>query len=255
MQAMEKRDFVITNRNGKRMPATLRMPGSAPKGTFVVLHGLGGWKEQGVVAAMADAVCTAGHIAVTFDAADGAMAPDSDPLVSTTTGYREDLEDVIAYAKEQDWHAAPLSLAGHSQGALVALEYARIHAGLERLILAASAISWRTYTKFVIPLGFWLVAAGSHNTPGPSGRSLRLGRPWLFDFMGYDGYRSAPHVSVPTLVISAGYDDLVGREKVHARLAKRLPNAVHESIPGAPHTFRGHESAVAATITAWLSSS
>lgn len=244
----------ITNRSGKQIPLIITKPDVALHGTFVVMHGLGGWQEQGIVTAMRDAVVHEGYVAVTFDAADGAKAPDSTPRTSTTTGYLADLEDVVAHIEAQDWFVPPLSLAGHSQGGLIALTYASAHP-VARVIVAASALSWKTYTKFVVPLGFFWYVKGFYDTPGPSGTTLRLGRSWLLDFIRYDGLLTAKRVSVPTLVISAGKDNLVGRKRTHERLARALPSATHVCIEGAPHTFAGHERTVADTITKWLTSS
>lgn len=244
----------LLSRSGKRIPLITTLPTNTPKGTFVVMHGLGGWQEQGIVTSMRDAVVAQGYVAVTFDASDGAKAPDANPRTSTTTGYLEDLEDVVAHIEKQSWFTAPLSLAGHSQGGLIALTYAALHP-VERVIVAASALSWKTYTKFVVPLGFFWYVKGFYDTPGPSGKKLRLGRAWLTDFIHYDGMKTASKVSVPTLVISAGNDNLVGRKQTHEKLTRALPNATHVCIEGAPHTFSGHEEEVADTITTWLTSS
>ncbi len=253
MHVMETRETMLTNRNGKRMPATFRIDENA-KGTFVLLHGIGGWKDQRVMRAIIDPICESGYTVVTFDASDGANAPDADSLAGTTTGYRADLEDVIAHITHEPWYVAPLMLGGHSLGALVALEYAAEHPEVAQLVLAAPAISWREY-QHIVPVGTWWLLRGKVRMPGPELRHYWLSRAWLYDFLARDMKRHAPRIQAPTLIIFGSKDGLVGTVKTHKRFAERFPNARYEVIPGADHTFHPYEEAVTATIRQWLTSS
>lgn len=252
---MERQDFVLTNRNGKRMPATLRTPEGDMRGTCVLAHGLGGWKDQGIVAALADAVVSAGYRVLTFDAADGANAPDAEPLRGTTTSFLEDLEDVVNEVHQSSWHEGPLLLAGHSLGGLISARYAATHPGIEKLILVAPALTWKTYRKFVLPIALLWLITGSFKMPGPDMRGYRLGRPWLFDFAKWNAYATASKTSLPTLIIAADNDGLVGTVATHERYAKLFPNATFEVVPDTDHDFDRHLPAVAAIVTKWLTSS
>ncbi|MBU0750392.1 lysophospholipase [Patescibacteria group bacterium] len=249
---MKKDDLVILNRHKKRMPATLRMPEGEVQGVALAVHGLGGWKEQSVVVAAADALCAAGYVTLTFDAADGAIAPDATAITSTVTGFLEDLEDVIAYAKKQEWYQGPLVLEGHSLGALITTEYAATHPEVTKLILVAPAISWRMYSLFVIPMGIWWFITGRRESPAPKGVNYVIGRRWLVDFLTYDSHKTAANVTIPTLVVSAGKDGLVGTPKMHARYTKLFAHGEQRVIAGAGHTLFKHEKEVADTIAAWL---
>lgn len=251
MQAVEA---VIRNRHGKRMPATYRINENA-KGTFVLLHGIGGWKDQRVMQAIIDPVREAGYTVVTFDAADGANAPDSDSLHSTPTGYLEDLEDVIAHIQNESWFSGPLSLGGHSLGALMSLLYAAKHPDdIATLILAAPAISWREYRHLVPVASVWL-ASGKVRMPGPELRDYWLGRAWLNDFLLIDAKEHALLIKARTLILMGSRDGLVGTVATHRMLSERIPGSTYEVIEGADHTFHPHEEALAATIAAWLTSS
>ena len=236
------------------MPATFRIADDA-KGTFVLLHGIGGWKDQRVMRAIIDPVYAAGYNVVTFDAADGANAPDADSLTGTTTGYREDLEDVVAHIRQEPWFAAPLSLGGHSLGAMVSVEYAAMHGGVEKLVLAAPAISWREYQKHIALVALWWVLRGKFRMPGPERRHYWIGRPWLNDYFSHDMKQLAPHVAIPTLIVMGSSDGLVGTVRTHERYAGLFPNARYEVIPGASHTFHPYEKELTATIGQWLTSS
>ena len=125
------------------MPAS-KSKVSPAKGTIILLHGLGGWKEQPLIVIVADELYKSGYNVVTFDAADGAKGPDADFAHSTVTGFLEDLDDVVGHVTNADWFVGPLLLAGHSLGGTVALHYARLHpAQAAKLILFAPAVSWK----------------------------------------------------------------------------------------------------------------
>ena len=236
------------------MPATVRLSGS-PKGTFILLHGIGGWKDQRVMRAIIDPVYESGYNVVTFDAADGANAPDADSLNSTPTGYLEDLEDVIAYVKNEPLFVGPLSLGGHSLGALMALLYSAKHPEeIESLILASPAISWREYRPLIPVASVWL-AAGKIRMLGPELKGYWLGRAWLNDFLLMDAKEVALLVRARTLVLIGGRDGLVGTVGTHRMLSKLIPGSTYEVVKGADHTFHPHEEALTATIRQWLTSS
>lgn len=235
------------------MPATLYNK-EGRIGTAIVSHGLGGWKDQAIILSIVEAFISTGFTVLTYDAADGANGPDTNPRKSTTTGHLEDLEDVVAYAKTQEWFCEPLILAGHSLGAMISAEYAKRHADVSRIILVAPAISWKTYRKFVFPMALWWLVAGSFKMLGPTAQGYRLGRPWLLDFVTWNGYASARTVSIPALVITAENDGLVGTIETHTRYARSFPNATHVVVKGADHDFDSSLPAVTDTITAWHTS-
>ncbi len=249
---METRELVILNRRGKRMPATVRVPDTS-KGLVVVLHGLGGWKDQYVVVAVANGAVATGYTALTFDAADGAKAPDADFAGSTTTGYLEDLEDVLVYAQQEGWYEDSVLLAGHSLGATVASEYAGMYPEkVSRLMLLAPAVNWQLYAKVFLPYGLWWLIFNKHKTPGPEGASLPLKRTWLIDFMRYDVRKQSALITVPVLVVIAGADSFVGTTTALQRFAKGFVQGTSVVIKKANHTFYTRDQEVTDTIKTWL---
>jgi alpha-beta hydrolase superfamily lysophospholipase len=253
---MHKEDFVFENRNGKRIQATLRTPAGTSKGTIVLLHGLGGWKEQPLLVIVADALCQNGYKVFIFDAADGAKGPDGDFRMSTTTGYVEDLEDVMGYVKNAEWYTAPMILAGHSLGGLTALHYTRLHPSqVSKLIIFAPAVSWKNGLALTFVGGLWWLTRNTYKTMGPNHTKLPLDKKWLLDFMKFDALRDAPYISAPTLILSASRDKTVVSPRAHFALAHRFPNALSVVMPDAGHVFWKHERKLADTIIQWLSSS
>jgi pimeloyl-ACP methyl ester carboxylesterase len=253
---MTKRDFVFKNRNDKRIQSTLRKPKGNPKGTIILLHGLGGWKEQPLIVIIAETLCEKGYNVFTFDAADGAKGPDADFKNSTTTGYLDDLDDVVGYVTNADWYAGPLMLAGHSLGGTIAIRYTRLHPSqITKLMLFAPAVSWKKANALSFAGGIWWIIGNKNKTPGPNHSKLALDRTWLFDFMKFNGKKDAPYISAPTLIVSASKDSSIVSPKAHYSLAKWFPNATNIVIPGAGHVFWKHERKLADTIAKWLTSS
>lgn len=253
---MQREELTLLNRQGKRMPATLYTPEGAVKGTCVAIHGLGGWKDQKMLRTMAEATTRTGYQTLTFDEAEGPNGPDAGHKVSTTSGFYRDLEDVIAYLPTTTWHRGELVLAGHSLGALIAAHYAVMQeSSVDRLIMVAPALTWRTYPKSFLLVALWWLITGRRRLEGPKPGGFILGRAWLLDFMHFDAYTQAHTLRVPTLVVMGEVDGVVGTVQSHARYTNLLPHGTYKVISGADHDFVSQMDEVADTITAWLTSS
>lgn len=253
---MKTEEIELRNRDGKGMPATLQIPDGEAQGVVVLLHGIGGWKDQPLLVALANAFVQDDYAAVRFDESNGVNNPDGDFFHETTTQYTRDVEDVVTYLKGQDWYRQPLILVGHSMGGLVAAWYVAEHPdNVSRLILTAPAVSWKSMWWAWLPLALLDLVRGHMKMLGVDGKKFRLSPLWWKDFFKFDGYRYAPKILVPTLIISAEKDHTVAKPFEHRGYTKRFANAEHSTISWADHDFTGHEDEVIATIKQWRTSS
>lgn len=256
MRRMEKQELVLTNRDGKRMPALLRLPDGKAKGTVMLLHGLGGWKDQSILKFLAEEFQKSGYVAFASDDSNGVLSPDGKFFDSTQTLYEQDVADAIAYAKAASWYHPPLMLIGHSMGGLAAIDYAAAHpTNVSELVLLAPAVSWKSMWYVQLPFALISLLRGHETVLGVGNGRFVLGAGWWRDFFSYDAFRSAPNVAARTLIISAEKDFTVAKPGEHRRLTKRFPHATHSTITWADHDFNEHEREVAATINQWLTSS
>lgn len=252
---MNVQEIELQNRDGKRMPAVLRIPEGESKGTVVLLHGLGGWKDQPILKTLAETYTHDGYVSFAFDDSNGVMSPDGKFFDSTQTRYERDIEDAMEYVLQASWYRAPLTLIGHSMGGLAAIDYAAAHTTVARLVLLAPAVSWKSMWYVQLPFALISLLRGHESVLGVGNRRFLLGAGWWRDFFSYDAFRSAQFVTIPTLIISAEKDFTVAKPREHRRLTKRFEHAQHSTISWADHDFDGHEEEVADTIKQWLTSS
>src|SRR3989344_1988273 len=107
----------IKNRKGQKL--SVLVEGEEKHGLVaVVMHGLGGWKEQPHIQTFADAFLKNGFTVVRFDTTNTFGESDGKYEDATITSYYEDLEDVISWAGGEPWYLEPFWLAGHSLGGI-----------------------------------------------------------------------------------------------------------------------------------------
>lgn len=254
---VESSDCEIKNRDGKRICMTLRKPDVPARGTVLIMHGMGGWKDQPALVAIAESSVRAGYITLSMDGADGAHGPDGDFFNSTLTDFIRDAEEVVSWMREQSWYTAPLIPMGHSMGALAALMLAYLHPKeTGKLVLMSPAVSWKSGLWMYFPYALYWLVVGSRPTFTMSGfRRRPLGRAWLLDFSKYDGAALASSINVPVLVVSAGRDQTVAKPHINAAFAKKFPQGTHRIVEKVTHDYTGREVELADILQEWLSSS
>ena len=113
--SQEKLEFM--NRDNKKIVVIIDYVKNS-KGLAIVMHGLGGLKEQPHIVTFSEAFLESGYTVVRFDVTHTFGESEGNYENATTTNYYNDLCDVITWAKDQQWYQEPFILAGHSLGGI-----------------------------------------------------------------------------------------------------------------------------------------
>ncbi len=248
----------IKNRHDKKLSVIVD-EAENQTGLAFVAHGLGGTKEQPLTTALAEAFVENGIITVRYDAANTFGESEGRYEDATTTNYSEDLEDVIGWAKTQQWYQEPFWLCGHSLGSFCTLLYAEKHpsviAGIAPISTVVSGpLSLESKSKDeLVPWKKtgWRI---SERASSP-GNFKKL--PWshIEDRMQYDVLPEAHQLTMPTFLL-VGENDTTSTPVAHQKIlfeAIPEPKEFH-IIPDAPHTFMEpkHIAEVKKLLSSWI---
>ena len=230
----------IKNRRGQKIAVLVERPENL-KGLAFVMHGLGGFKEQPHIQAFAEAFLENGYTVVRFDTTNTFGESEGNYEDATTTNYYEDLEDVIEWAKSQEWYQEPFCLAGHSLGSFSIAFYGENHPGRVRALAPISTMisgELSTETKRDV-LKEWK-ETGWLTQPHESrpGEIKRLKWSHMEDRLKYDLLPNAYKLTMPVLLIVGEQDN--GTPPEHQQIFyKKLPDKkeIH-IIKGVDHNFR-----------------
>lgn len=232
----------IQNRKGQKLAVLVETQQGA-KGLAFVMHGLGGFKEQPHLGAMAEAFFESGYTVVRFDTTNTFGESDGNYEDATTTNYYEDLEDVIAWAQTQPWYEEPFVLAGHSLGGLCVALFAERHPEkVKGLAPISTVVSGKLSTETPshrAEAGEWEKTGWRINeSRSKPGVMKRLKWSHMADRVKYDLLPDIRKLTMPVLLIVGEKDD--STPPAHQEiLFKVLPGPKEfYVIAGAPHTFR-----------------
>lgn len=233
---MEK--FFISNASGHNIAVILEK-NNQPKGLVFIMHGLGANKDDCYMERFAKAFREKNFTVVRFDNRHSIGESQGNYYDATFTNAYQDLEDVIAWAKKQDWYREPFILVGHSLGAGCVLWYGANHQKeIAGIVPVATTISGAQalvrFRKSDLSIPFRLRKA---NNSFKLIKKLNW-RQFRDDILNYNILPEAYKFIMPFLM-------MVGDEDVHTPLEdqKQLYDLVPEPkeihiIKGAGHTFR-----------------
>lgn len=249
--------ITCTNRKAQRITLLVEHAENA-KGTAFIAHGLSGFKEQTHIAAMAQAFYEAGFTAVRWDAANTLGESGGKLENASLTSYFEDFEDVVSWARKQEWFKEPVFLSGHSLGAACTLLYAKKYPTQVRGIIPVSCfVSGKSYANARRDqIAKWqkqgYLEEASESRPGVT---KRLNWSCMEDLYAYDMHQTAKQVHTPTLFMPSGEDEIIPLAD-EAAVFEALSSEKKEYtvIEGALHTFRADQQLeqVKSTINKWL---
>lgn len=231
----------IKNRKGQNIMLVVEKT-EPQKGLAFVMHGLGGFKEQPFLTAMAGAFRENGYTVVRFDTTNSVGESGGRIEDATTTNYYEDLEDVIKWAKKQAWYQDPFCLVGHSLGGICTALYAEKYPEkVKGLSLISTVISGRLSSE-IYPkeeLEEWKKRGWKiEGSRSKTGIIKRL--PWshMTDRLKYDLLKKVDALMMPVLII-VGENDTLTPLKHQKILYEALPEKKElHIIKGARHVFR-----------------
>ncbi len=254
---MEK--LFIKNRNNKNLSVVIDRPENSI-GLALVMHGLGGYKEQPHIAAWSNVFVKHGYISIRFDAANTVGESEGSYELATVTNYYEDLEDVINWAKTQEFYNEPFYLVGHSLGGICTALYAENYPEQVKGLVPVSTVvsgelSMQSYDKTEVEdwkeTG-WKIRV-SQSKPGVIKKL-----PWshMIDRLHYDLLKGVEKLTMPVLIMVGSEDDVTPAD--HQKILFDVLPGIKEFhlIPGAPHTFReeSHIEATSGVLDKWIDS-
>jgi len=227
----------IKNRKGQKIVILIEEKENS-KGLAFVMHGLGGYKEQPAIQTMADSFGGQNYTVIRFDTTNTFGESEGQFEDATITNYYEDLEDVIAWSKNQSWYKEPFILAGHSLGGISILLYAE---KFPEKIKAIAPISTVVSGKLSIEtkredLEKW-EKEGMKVWKGSSGIIKRLKWSHIEDRLKYDILPEIDKIKVPVLLIVGEEDKSTPVEHQKILYDKLKSKKEFHIIKGSRHTF------------------
>ncbi len=198
----------IKNRNGLKMAINLNINRDNNKLVFL-LHGLSSRKEYPHMQVLENEFAYHGYNVVNIDATNSLNESESSKEGFTFTGHYSDLEDVVVWARTQEFYKEPFALAGQSLGAAAIINYAINFSDKVNLLVPVS-LPWiigREYSKTNRRREEILINGFYDQVSRSSGRTLRIGKNYLDDLENYDFTLKAKKIKAPTYLIVGSLDN------------------------------------------------
>ncbi len=213
-----------------------------PKGLVFVMHGLGDSKDSKHIQIIAKSFSDNNYNVVRFDARNTFGESEGNFDEANISNYYEDLEDVVEWAKKQNFYQEPFILSGHSLGAICSAFYAEKN---PQKVLALSIfsspinaeLSKKNYTKEELENwekdGFIIEDWGDIK--------VKIKWSYMQEKEKFNLLSEVENLKMPVLLTVGELDDDTLVEN-HQILFDKLPGKKEfHVIKNAPHTFRKEE--------------
>ena len=239
---MEK--FFIRNRKEQKI-AVLLEEHPQQKGLAIVMHGLGGFKEQDHIKTFAEAFKEEGFTVVRFDTTNTFGESEGEYENATTTNYYEDLEDVISWMENKRWYEEPFWLCGHSLGGFSIILFAKKYpnkvkglAPISTVVSGEMSLDSPKYRGNDILKKWKETGWRTEESESKPGIVKKLRWSHMEDRLKYDILKDVNKLTMPVLLIVGDKDDSTPPEH-QKKLFECLPGKKEmHIIKNAPHTFR-----------------
>lgn len=255
---MKEEKFKIKNRNGFKIVGDVFVPEN-PKGLVFIMHGLGGFKDQPHIQSWASVFKENNFSVVLFDTTHTYGESEGNYEDATTTNYYEDLEDVINWAKTQNWYKEPFWLVGHSLGGISTALYTERHPNeVKALAPISTVVSGKLSMESKTDKGElekW-EKTGWRETLSESKPGLMKRLKWshMVDRMKYDLLTEVDKLTMPVLLIVGDQDNSTPPKHQKVLFDKLLGKKEMHIIKDAPHTFRDpkHLEDIKNILNSWI---
>ncbi len=235
----------IKNRHDQKIAVAVNETPEA-KGLVFIEHGLGGFKEQPHIQAVAETFYQNGFTTVLFDTTNSIGESDGSYEHATLQNSYEDLQDVIFWAKNQTWYKEPFALSGFSMGGYSVVQFAEDNPLIVNNVIAfAPVVSGELDKSIQNPseLEAW-EKVGWKNVISNSKPGLTLRLPWshMEERLRHNLLTKANQLTMSVIIIVGSDDNFCPVE--HQRiLFNAIPSKTKKLaiVQGAPHSFRKEE--------------
>lgn len=226
----------IKNRQNVKMAVKLNVSPERKKCAFLE-HGLGARKEYPHMKVLEEYFANNGYNVVNIDATNSLNESGQTKDGITFKGHYEDLEDVIEWAKTQDFYKEPFALAGQSLGAASCLRYAgEFPNKVNTLIIAACPFIDGYNLVYADPMMKEIEKNGFYDKVSKStGRTLHITKAFNEDLKRQDLTPYIVDVVAHTFIIQGMLDSEFIKE--NSQKIWDMLNCKKEltSLPGVPH--------------------
>lgn len=221
---MHTEKIFIKNRNNLNVRVCIDTPAlealdknHSQKGLAFIMPGLGSHHNKSRFRKFAQILTTHGFVVASFDPTNSFGESDGDYADATFTNYYEDLEDVIEWARGNQYYKEPFILIGHSLGGMGVTLYTETYptrvlavAPLAATISGKLSIEARTREE----IEKWQTL-GYQEITRPGGTVARLKWSHMEDRMKYNNLIDAGKIKVPVLMVVGENDTLTPPKHQH----------------------------------------
>lgn len=207
-----------------------------------VMHWLWWFKEQDHIRTFIKAFLDNNITVISFDTTNTFWESDWNYENATTTNYYEDLEDVIFWAKNQEWYKEPFYLAGHSLGWISTSMYSQKNPSEVKALAPISSVVSGQMTVDIIPeeelkkrKEAWYKISESKSKPWVI-KKLKFSH--FADRAKYNILAEANKLTMPVLLIVWENDDRTPLSHQELLFNELTWDKELHIIKRAPHTFR-----------------
>lgn len=231
----------IKNRHGLKLVIKVEAP-DEPKDLVFIAHGQGGSMAQVHIQAFGRAFLESRYRVVYFDATHSLGESGGELIDVTYDGYIEDLEDVINWARGQQWFQQPFALCGQSMGAQSTAWYAEHHPEEVKLLAPiAPTVNYKLWSGTLDPefKRQWQERGYKEEMSRTLGKPFKVGWGVAESLKKFDLLPTADKLTMPVFFLVGEFDQPCPYQNQKI-LFDKIPSQRKQfvKIAGAEHSLR-----------------